>query len=294
MEYTHYAFYRERKEIVKIVEWDIEGAPELACIVTSKNKKWFPYKDALIRIPKEFRAYIKQDTAFHCLDNTYQNLHFYEDIEFTREKSEESLWFEVVEEDFSFCISDLDIDFFSIIQITPTIKTVPAATSTYVIPPMPSLEELAKCMISFKRRKTIVTYCEKFIGVATCHENDEFDVNSGVAIAYTRAYMNKLADDKRQEEKVTNAKIKIGDCVKIVNAGMNCSTYLSWVFENIRDYELAKKYAYDNILMDSIDRFDTFIVKYVDDTTAYIQNMRNCSCRVIYLDGIALVSEGGK
>jgi len=290
MEYTDYAYYTEKQEIVKIIVWESEDVPTLACVATSKDKKWFPRKDCLIRIPTEFIAYIKQDTSIHGLADTYQSLYFSDSSGFTNEKKADNLWFKTNGESFSFNVSDRDIDFTTVKPI-PTPAPIPKATSTYIIPPMPSLNELTKCVIHFEGRKTIITYCEKFVGVAICHENDTFDVGIGVAIAYTRAYINKLADDKRRKEGEAKNKIEVGNLVKVVDAGKNYSIYSSWVAQNIKDLTLIKNYAYNNALVFNPDRFDTFIVKYINDEKAYIQNCKNGICRLIGVEGIALVEK---
>lgn len=295
MEYTDYAYDKSINKIIKIISWnfansveegDVVGDNE-ALVLNSFGHKYLWDRDSLIRIPAKFKAYVEDDTACHGFGKTYQNLYFDDDTYFTDKTKKDKLWF-ITEDGFN--VSDRDIDF-TTIQPIITSTPIPKATSTYIIPPMPSLNELTKCVIHFEGRKTIITYCEKFVGVAICHENDTFDVGIGVAIAYTRAYINKLADDKRRKEGEAKNKIEVGNLVKVVDAGKNYSIYSSWVAQNIKDLTLIKNYAYNNALVFNPDRFDTFIVKYINDEKAYIQNCKNGICRLIGVEGIALVEK---
>ena len=82
------------------------------------------------------------------------------------------------------------------------------------LPPPPTLDELQHCTIEYSGRKTIITYYDSFVGEAICHPDDKFKVESGIALAYSRAKQAKEEYDAKQEEK---KRIKIGDTVRVVN-----------------------------------------------------------------------------
>ena len=102
----------------------------------------------------------------------------------------------------------------------------------FIIPPMPSLEELQKCSIHYEGRKTIITYCDAFVGEAICHKDDEFKVESGIALAYSRAKEAKDEYDAKQEEE-KKKKVRVGDIVKVVDAGTNFSTNYTKVLDTV-------------------------------------------------------------
>ena len=65
---------------------------------------------------------------------------------------------------------------------------------------------------------------------ATCHKDDQFDIGEGAKVALDRL-------NKKKEE--ADASIKIGDTVKIVDAGRTYST-----FKNFNDISTAARYRY--------------------------------------------------
>ena len=65
---------------------------------------------------------------------------------------------------------------------------------------------------------------------ATCHKDDQFDIGEGAKVALDRL--------KEKKEKA-DASIKIGDTVKIVDAGRTYSTV-----ENFKDTPTAARYRY--------------------------------------------------
>lgn len=65
---------------------------------------------------------------------------------------------------------------------------------------------------------------------ATCHKDDQFDIGEGAKVALDRL------KEKKEE---TDAPIKIGDTVKIVDAGRTYSTA-----ENFNDIPTAARYRY--------------------------------------------------
>lgn len=65
---------------------------------------------------------------------------------------------------------------------------------------------------------------------ATCHKDDQFDIGEGAKVALDRL-------NKKKEE--ADASIKIGDTVKIVDAGRTYS-----IVKNFKDISTAARYRY--------------------------------------------------
>lgn len=271
-QYSDYVVLRGSGEVFKLVvpfAWERCDT----VLVVSRYGEELPFpKNNLIRIPNEFTAYIKSYNCCHHLDGSMQAL-LLDEIESEKSfhdlKEESGVWFKA---------GGLWIPLLWI-----PLDDIELATPTSCIPPMPSLEELQKCSIHYEGRKTIITYYDAFVGEAICHPDDEFKVESGIAIAYSRA---KKAKD---EYGVKHREIVVGDTVKVVSAGSNFSIDTPWLYDNIQNFSLVKKYAFGDYLMDSPDRFDNFTVLYIgQDKIAYIQNCKNEICRIIPIKALAL------
>lgn len=221
------------------------------CIIVEDNGKRY-------KVPKNFKGCVINDTCFHNLEGDTVWLCF-------RTVERGRIWYKselIYSNEWNVVLDDVDI-------------------SPYLIdntPPMPTPEELQHCDITVLGRVTNVLYDRKYMGSATCSPTDTFDLNTGVAWAYSRAIEKKKAEEKKEAKD-----IKVGDFVKVLNAGANFSTDFNWVKDHITNTELVAKFAYNDMLMGSPDKHDKFKVLYIDssDDKAYIQNTRNRSCRVI-------------
>ena len=71
---------------------------------------------------------------------------------------------------------------------------------------------------------------------AKCDPEDEFSLSMGVALAMDR--LNK------QLAEMNDKIIKIGDKVKIKNAGLIYDGYAAWVSKNVHDIKEVARYAY--------------------------------------------------
>lgn len=269
-QYSDYVVLRGSGEVFKLVvpfAWERCDT----VLVVSRYGEELPFpKNNLIRIPNEFTAYIKSYNCCHLLDGSMQAL-LLDEIESEKSfhdlKEESGVWFKA---------GGLWIPLLWI-----PLDDIELATPTSCIPPMPSLEELQKCSIHYEGRKTIITYYDAFVGEAICHPDDEFKVESGIAIAYSRAKKAKDEYDVKQEEK---KKIKIGDTVKVVDAGQNFSSYYEKVAEicqKINNMYACARYTYEERLFDSEDQHDEFKVLYIDEDYAYIENVDNWKCRLV-------------
>lgn len=270
-QYSDYVVLRGSGEVFELVAPPVWGIVDTVLVFSRYGKELAFPKNNLIRIPNEFTAYIKSDTLCHCLNGTMQVLRI--DLENSEEnfynpKDEFSIWF--VASDMWVPLRDIDLSTLFIHNLF----------DDFIIPPMPSLEELQKCSIHYEGRKTIITYCDAFVGEAICHKDDEFKVESGIALAYGRAKQAKDEYDEKQEEK----KIKVGDVVKVVDAGQNFSSYYEKVAEicqKINNMYACARYAYEERLFDSEDQYDEFKVLYIDEDYAYIENVDNWKCRLV-------------
>ena len=256
-------------------------------VVRDRKKNFISvFTSDLIDIPSEFRAYIHSDTACHGLGGSYVNLRIdyasIDDIFFGSESNDsQCFWFDSD----GYCIPNGDIAFAT---IQPYLHPRPCSPSD-AIPPMPTLEELQKCSIRYEGRKTILTYCDGFVGEAICHADDEFNVNTGVAYAYTRAKKAKEGYDTEQEKK---KKVKIGDVVKVIDVGKNYQMWDTLVVEicqKISNLSACSRFAYNEFLGDSKDKFSHFKVLYIDDNFAYIESLKTNRCHLIGIDGIKKV-----
>ena len=273
-QYSDYVVLRGTNEVFKLKFpslWDTSIFPT---VITRTKEEFVCNKSALIRIPNEFAAYIRNDSLFHGLTNCRviltlkpkQTEEIFRDLSTTSSALFKSgnVW-----------VSLEDID---LATITPWFLY--EEIDDFIIPPMPSLEELQHCSVYFDGRKTIITYCDTFVGEAICHRDDEFKVESGIALAYGRAKQAKDEYDAKQEEK----KIKVGDVVKVVDAGQNFSSYYEKVAEicqKINNMYACARYAYEERLFDSEDQHDEFKVLYIDEDYAYIENVDNWKCRLV-------------
>ena len=258
MEYLDYVYCQQNKKIYK--REDVNSS-----LLMAKDP---PYSFlSFLPIPQKFKAYVKDDTACHGLKGIIVELVYNPIFDYDFKKTGH-IWFKTM----GMNVSSDDIDFTTMKQ-----------EEDFTI--HPSLEELQHCTITFNNRKTIVTYYDGFVGEAVCHENDTFDVNTGIAVAYTRAYKSKMEFDKKQEE------IKVGDTVKVIDAGENYITSQDWVYKNVKDFDLVKNYAYDDFLMFSPDRDGEFTVKVLrnDEEMVYIQNNDSKKCRLVDLSAIKKV-----
>lgn len=266
MEYLDYVYCQQNKKIYK--REDVNSS-----LLMAKDP---PYSFlSFLPIPQKFKAYVKDDTACHGLKGIIVELVYNPIFDYDFKKTGH-IWFKTM----GMNVSSDDIDFTTMKQ-----------EEDFTI--HPSLEELQHCTITFNNRKTIVTYYDGFVGEAICHENDTFDVNTGIAVAYTRAYKSKMEFDKKQEEELVKKKIKIGDTVKVINPGENYSSYLEWVYKNVKDFDLVKNYAYSDFLTTSLDCEGKFTVKVLGEANgikvAYIQNNDSKKCRLINLSAIKKV-----
>ena len=271
-QYSDYVVLRGSGEVFELVVPSVWEIVDTVLVFSRYGKELAFPKNNLIRIPNEFTAYIKSDTLCHCLNGTMQVLRVdLEDSEenFYNPKDESGIWF--VASDRWVPLRDIDLS---------TFFSHDSSFDNFIIPPMPSLDELQKCSIHYEGHKTIVTYCDAFVGEAICHKDDEFKVGSGIAIAYSRAKEAKDEYDAKQEEK----KIKVGDVVKVVDAGQNFSSYYEKVAEicqKINNMYACARYAYEERLFDSEDQHDEFKVLYIDEDYAYIENVDNWKCRLV-------------
>lgn len=274
MEYLDYVYCRQNKKIYKR-----EDANSFLFMA-----KDHPYSFlSFLPIPQKFEAYVKDDTACHGLKGAIVELVYNPIFDYDFKKTG-LIWFKTMDMN----VSSDDIDF-TTMNICPN-YTIMKQEEDFTI--HPSLEELQHCTITFNNRKTIVTYYESFVGEAICHENDTFNVSTGIAVAYTRAYKSKMEFNKKQEE-LAKKEIKIGDTVEVINPGENYSSYLEWVYKNVKDFNLVKNYAYDDFLTASLDRKGKFTVKVLGEAdgikVAYIQNNDSKKCRLINLSAIKKV-----
>lgn len=76
---------------------------------------------------------------------------------------------------------------------------------------------------------------KKYVATARCAPEDEFNLSMGVALAMDRL-SKKLAE--------ANKTIKVGDKVKIKNAGLIYDGYAAWVSKNVSNIKEVARYAY--------------------------------------------------
>lgn len=242
----------------------------------------------LINIPSYFSARIKSDTAYHGLKGKHvvleiENNSEKEDFFNLEEVDSGCLWF--VEKEFKLFVPNEDIEFTTIQEYSPSRPCpLPQPDSRPDdTPPMPSLEELQKCSIHYEGRKTVLTYCDAFVGEAICHKDDEFKVESGIALAYSRAKEAKDEYDAKQEEK---KRIKIGDTVRVVNNELFYPWYSAKVAEicqKINNFKVCSRYAYNK---EYVSADALYTVHYLDKKFAYIEDSEDGLCYLFDVDGI--------
>ena len=150
------------------------------------------------------------------------------------------------------------------------------------LPPPPTLDELQHCTIEYSGRKTIITYYDAFVGEAICHPDDKFKVESGIALAYSRAKQAKEEYDAKQEEK----KIKVGDTVKVVNNELFYPWYsakAAEICQKINSFEVCSRYAYNK---EYVPTDTLYTVHYLDKKFAYIEDNKDGLCYLFDVNGI--------
>lgn len=272
-QYSDYVVLRGSGEVFELVAPSVWGIVDTVLVFSRYGKKLAFPKNNLIRIPNEFTAYIKSDTLCHCLNGTMQVLRV--DLENSEEnfynpKDESGIWF--VASDRWVPLRDIDLSTLFIHNLF----------DDFIIPPMPSLEELQKCSIHYEGRKTIITYCDAFVGEAICHKDDEFKVESGIALAYSRAKKAKDEYDAKQEEK----KIRVGDTVKVINNELFYPWYSAKVAEicqKINNFKVCSRYAYNK---EYVPTDTLYTVHYLDKKFAYIEDNEDGLCYLFDANGI--------
>ena len=272
VEYTEYAVNKRNNQVLKMA-YKFEPSLGVLCFIDKDYRAVVLRQEEVVRIPKEFFAYVKEDSVCHGFKGLQTKL------DFDEYQDGGLLWFKSQEKYIP--IWDIDID---------TIQPIAAKQDEdeFIIPPMPTLEELNKCTVVFNGRKTIITYRNFFVGEATCHKEDKFDVGVGIAIAYDRAKKAMDEHHKRQD-------IKAGDSVKVIHPGKAYSTSVEKVIDICKENKclsLCTKYVYGELLWRSEDRFGVFSVLGVDGDYAYIQHKANGKCRLVDMNGIEKI-EGG-
>lgn len=264
-QYSDYVVLRSSGEVFKLVvpfAWERCDT----VLVVSRYGEELPFpKNNLIRIPNEFTAYIKSDNCCHLLDGSMQTL-LLDEIESEKSfhdlKEESGVWFKAG-------------------GLWIPLDDIELATPTSCIPPMPSLDELQKCSIHYEGRKTVLTYCDAFVGEAICHKDDEFKAESGIAIAYNRAKEAKDEYDAKQEKK----KIKVGDTVKAINNEFYpwYSAKVAEICQKINSFEVCSRYAYNK---ECVPTDTLYTVHYLDKKFAYIEDNEDGLCYLFDVDGI--------
>lgn len=69
-----------------------------------------------------------------------------------------------------------------------------------------------------------------------CNPDDRFDFETGAKLAFNRLLGADVSED--------NGGFKVGDVVRIIDAGLIYTTYCGWVTENVKDINLIAKFAY--------------------------------------------------
>lgn len=284
-QYSDYVVLRSSGEVFKLVvpfAWKIVDT----VLVVSRYRKELAFpKNNLIRVPNEFTAYIKSDNCCHLLDGTMQVLRLDEwesEKNFHDLKEESGVWFRAG--NLWVPLEDIDLTHIAPCPCTASYSYTPLVKiDDYIIPPMPSLEELQHCSIQYKGRKTVLTYCDAFVGEAICHKDDEFKVESGIALAYSRAKEAKDEYDAKQEEK---KRIKIGDTVRVVNNELFYPWYSAKVAEicqKINNFKVCSRYAYNK---EYVSADALYTVHYLDKKFAYIEDSEDGLCYLFDVDGI--------
>lgn len=115
------------------------------------------------------------------------------------------------------------------------------------------------------------TYFGQKSAEARCNPEDEFSLSMGVALAMDRLN-KKLAE-------ANDKTIKVGDKVKIKDAGLSYTIYTDWIKKNIDSVGLAACYAYNQTpeandtvyIIKAIAPWDTKYEENKDKKLAYIQ-----------------------
>ncbi len=122
-------------------------------------------------------------------------------------------------------------------------------------------------------------------GTAQCAPEDEFDLTVGVSLAMNR--LNKQLNDEFSG-------IKVGDKVKIKDAGLIYDGYAAWVSKNVHDIKEVARYAYCGT--PNIDRIYKVIAiaphgEESGKNLAYIKKIDGLSfpCYLISIDGLEKV-----
>lgn len=130
------------------------------------------------------------------------------------------------------------------------------------------------------------TVPKRYVAIAECDPEDEFNLSMGVALAMDR--LDKELS-KREEEK-----IKVGDMVTIKSPRLIYPNYWNWVVNHITDKKLIAHYAFDQniqtggkytviaIAPHSVERKDTMVV-YIQATT---QTNLHQPCFLINIEGL--------
>ena len=80
------------------------------------------------------------------------------------------------------------------------------------------------------------TFQKRYVATAKCDPQDEFNLSMGVALAMDR--LSKKLDEANDKT------IKVGDKVKIKNAGLIYDGYAAWVSKNVNNIKEVARYAY--------------------------------------------------
>ena len=274
-QYSDYVVLRGSGEVFKLVAPSVWEIVDTVLVFSRYGEELVFSKNSLIRIPNEFTAYIKSDNCCHFLDGSMQALLLdgrESEKSFHDLKEESGVWFKAGS--LWIPLDDIDLD-----PLAPCIP--PVEIDDFIIPPMPSLDELQKCSIHYEGRKTVLTYCDAFVGEAICHKDDEFKAESGIAIAYNRAKEAKDEYDAKQEKK----KIKVGDTVKAINNEFYpwYSAKVAEICQKINSFEVCSRYAYNK---ECVPTDTLYTVHYLDKKFAYIEDNEDGLCYLFDVDGI--------
>lgn len=126
--------------------------------------------------------------------------------------------------------------------------------------------------------KTVVKAAE-----SKCNPDDKFDFETGAKLAFNRLLGAYVPED--------NGGFKVGDVVRITDAGLIYPTYCSWVMAYIKDTDLIARFAYDGKPETDAEYKIIAIGKHIeknDTTIAYIQRKGICERPCYCIDVKAL------
>ena len=120
-----------------------------------------------------------------------------------------------------------------------------------------------------------------------CHPEDNFDIGIGMTEAFNKLNAKKEEIKKR---KLLDQKIKVGDTIKVIDAGYGYTQYYQWLPYD--SFELIKKFDFGRRLTEGMIGTVKYIGKHPNDnaTLIYFEDKKGL-CHTIDIKGVEKIKK---